>query len=386
MAEQRERPIWIRPDTSRPPPPLPPSYKTMLYPAYADRLSKNIPAENQMRDISLSRKSAEHVMFMNAKRKNYHKIRSANENQTRYCNICSEFIMPGDYTSSIVHHTHNSSKAYRISSPADRWGNYPCITCKSTPHSHKIGVRYPVLVSSSILINWQGIRSMSGYEGDEIHIDYQTIPGATVRELEHAFMAEYGNVHRAVDVLLVAGLNDILRGATDHEILEDIQHFRDSVKSISARSGELYQGSFAAATLPFPPKITVIKDAHRKIVNDRKDLMISLTSMIREFNRSGNHYPVIPTRLAPCFHTWGIRTKKSSTSFTGPRMLMEGWINHRLGSWRETKPKDMLHLDDSVRIRMGKTCLGYFKAIYRITECKAKSKNEGLMLLRFGTK
>ena len=125
-----------------------------------DRLSKNIPAENQMRDISLSRKSAEHVMFMNAKRKNYHKIRSANENQTRYCNICSEFIMQGDYTSSIVHHTHNSSKDYRISSPADRWGNYPCITCKSTPHSHKIGVRYPVLVSSSILNNWQGIRSM----------------------------------------------------------------------------------------------------------------------------------------------------------------------------------------------------------------------------------
>ena len=81
---------------------------------------------------------------------------------------------------------------------------------------------------------------MSGYEGDEIHIDYLTIPGATVRELEHAFMAEYGNVHRAVDVLLVAGLNDILRGAKESEILEDIQHFSDSVKSISARTGELY--------------------------------------------------------------------------------------------------------------------------------------------------
>ena len=64
---------------------------------------------------------------------------------------------------------------------------------------------------------------------------------------------------------------------------------------------------------------------------------------------------------------------------------MEDWITHRLGSWWDTKPKDMLHLDDSVRIRMGKTCIGYFKAIYRITKCKAKSKNEGLMLLRYGT-
>ena len=28
-------------------------------------------------------------------------------------------------------------------------------------HSHKIGTRYPVLVSSSILNNWQGMRSMA---------------------------------------------------------------------------------------------------------------------------------------------------------------------------------------------------------------------------------
>ena len=89
-------------------------------------------------------------------------------------------------------------------------------------HSHKIGTRYPVLVSSSILNNWQGMRSMNGYQGDDIHIDFITIPEATVRELEHAFMAEYGNVHRPVDVLLVPGLNDILRGATDSEIMEDI--------------------------------------------------------------------------------------------------------------------------------------------------------------------
>jgi len=59
---------------------------------------------------------------------------------------------------------------------------------------------------------------MNGYRGDEIHVDYIKIPGATVRKLEHAFMAEYSNVHRAVDMLLVGGLNDVLRGATDSEI------------------------------------------------------------------------------------------------------------------------------------------------------------------------
>jgi len=82
------------------------------------------------------------------------------------------------------------------------------------------------------------MRSLNGYQGDEIHIDYPTIPGATVRELEHTIMAEFGNGLRAVDVLLVAGLNDILRGAIGHEILEDIQQSSDSVRAISAKPGD----------------------------------------------------------------------------------------------------------------------------------------------------
>ena len=104
--------------------------------------------------------------------------------------------------------------------------------------------------------------------------------------------------------------------------------------------------------------ITVINDGHQKIVNDRQNLLISLTSKIREFNRFGDH-PIISTRLTQCFHTWGIRTKKLS-SFTDPRMLMEGWISHRFGAGQETKPKDMLHIDNDAKIRkgLGKTCFG----------------------------
>ena len=221
---------------------------------------------------------------------------------------------------------------------------------------------------------------MTGYQGDDIHIDYITIPGTTVSELEHAIMAEYSNVHRSVDVLLVGGLNDILRGATDSEIIEDISHFRNSVKSISAGTGDIYQGSFAAATLPFLPKITVKENDQRRIFNNRRDLMVTLTAKIRESNCSDIH-PIIPTRLAPCFHTWGIRTKKSS-HFTGPKSLTEGWLTHRMGQWRETKLNDMLHLEGNARIRMGRACIEYYKAIYRITECRARSKNEGLKLIR----
>ena len=58
-----------------------------LYPVYADKLSRNIPVEEQIKDISLSRKSGEHAMYINAKRIYYFSIRTANSNLEKYCEI-----------------------------------------------------------------------------------------------------------------------------------------------------------------------------------------------------------------------------------------------------------------------------------------------------------
>ena len=99
--------------------------------------------------------------------------------------ICSETrseIHPGG---KIVSHNHNSSLNYRISAPVDKWGS--CFTCEVTPHSHKVGMRYSVLVSSSFMNNWQGQSSANQYPGDDLHVDYITIPGATINDLNHAF-------------------------------------------------------------------------------------------------------------------------------------------------------------------------------------------------------
>ena len=39
-----------------------------------------------------------------------------------------------------------------------------------------------------------------------------------------------------------------------------------------------------------------------------------------------------------CFHTWGVRIMQHS-KVTGPANLMENFADHRLGSWKGTKPK-----------------------------------------------
>jgi len=158
----------ILPDTSIPPPPLPPAYKTFLYPAYTDKLSSAYPAEMQMRSISLNWKSGELAMLQSAKRSDHMKIRESNQHINRYCETCSEFTPGGDIKikPKIYTHLHNSSKNYRIQEvPSDVWGNYPCFTCSHTPHSCKIGIRYPVIVSS-ILNGWEGMRSFNSYQGD----------------------------------------------------------------------------------------------------------------------------------------------------------------------------------------------------------------------------
>ena len=157
-------------DVRRPPPSLPPAYGTFLYPSYADYLSPDKSIEQQMKSISMNRQSGEKTKFIDTKRRDYKSKRQAQAHIIKYCEVCSEYI--DDNKRVTVCHTHNSSKMYSMNPPTDSWGNYSCFTCKSAPHSSKIGLRYPVVVSSSILNNWQGRRTTNDSPGDDIHVDY----------------------------------------------------------------------------------------------------------------------------------------------------------------------------------------------------------------------
>jgi hypothetical protein len=59
---------------------------------------------------------------------------------------------------------------------------------------------------------------------------------------------------------------------------------------------------------------------------------------------------------------------------------MENLPKDRYNQWREDNPDEMLHLDDKTRLRMGRACIEYFKALYGITPCDAPNKPAGLLL------
>ena len=129
--KEKAQPVHTRralPDKSISPPPLPPAYKTLLYPACTNKLTSIYPVEMQMRSVSLNWKSGEQAMLKSSKRSDQMKIRESNQHINRYCETCYEFTPGGDINikPKIYTHLHNSSKNYRIqapSPPSDVWGN-----------------------------------------------------------------------------------------------------------------------------------------------------------------------------------------------------------------------------------------------------------------------
>ena len=138
--------------------------------------------------------------------------------------------------------------------------------------------------------------------------------------------------------MLVGGLNDILRGAIDTEIMQDIWDFNETVRNMCFSSSENYWSSFAAATLPFPPRLTVLLKDSRKNIKNRRKTLVNLNSSNPEMNRD-KHHPALPTQLALCFHTWGILTRKGK-KLVRPWYLLESWLTQRLSEWRKHKHKE----------------------------------------------
>ena len=348
------------PDTSRRPPMIPTAIGTALYPLTSLKLSKDLPVEVQMRASSLKRRKNEAVTFYQNKHPQYLEFRETHGDSQHYCSICSEFVTRKQPGMALYYHSHQSSLNFRLNSDHRRstWGEYFCPSCKVGFHYYKTGTRYPVLVTSSILKNWQGIRSMNGYEGDPLHIDQVGVAGASVEDLEHAFLAEYSHTDIPCDVLLVGGFIDLVRHRRPKQIIRDARDFKQSVLRVP-------DSSFAMSTLPLAPSISKLaNDRYNLVKEDLTRDIIRLNHMIMEMN---NEPGSMDTSRAPRFQTWGLQSTRSPRT-VGPRNLLETMRAHAQEDWREWRPANQLHLSDRVRIRMGKSTVRYFQAIYGILE------------------
>ena len=193
-----------------------------------------------------------------------------------------------------------------------------------------------------------------------------TIPGATTEDVRPALEAEFTGTYRCINVLDVMGLNGMLRGRTREQIIRDYTRLQNTVQALKPQEGE--ENSIVNATMIIPPKIV-----ERGGFQLQK--MVYINAIIMNMNQEQPQTK--PVNLAPKFHTWGIKGDRSCVNLARPRLLLAGPDQIRIGQWREAVDDRRLHPSDAARLRMGRTCVGYFLALYGITPCLVPTKEEG---------
>ena len=105
-------------------------------------------------------------------------------------------------------HRHFSSKKERVTKLCENPGDifYNCTLCGKT-HLTRDGERIPLIITSILLFEWFRYKPD---RNEEVHIDY-----IQIADLFLALRTEYSEANRPLDVLVIAGQEDILTTGTD---------------------------------------------------------------------------------------------------------------------------------------------------------------------------
>ena len=178
----------------------------------------------------------------------------------RRCDICSYNQLLGQ-EKRVIKHKHFSSKAVRECQGVEKQsGDYFCPTCKRVHTSLQTG-RLKICLSSSTLHEFWAPRGGAViYEGDAQHIDYITIPGAKIIDLVEAWKIEYFQERRGMDVFLIGGLNNIVKGYKPESIMRDYDHMVQVVKYQAEKFHPTIPNTCSIATLFYPPQLCWFPD------------------------------------------------------------------------------------------------------------------------------
>ena len=87
------------------------------------------------------------------------------------------------------------------------------------------------------------------YDGDQFHNERIFVTGATVSNIAHAINVAYFNLGKPIDLLICAGINDIIHGRSAIEIMYDLFILEEALEI------RLPTSTMAICTLPLPPMI-----------------------------------------------------------------------------------------------------------------------------------
>ena len=278
------------------------------------------------------------------------------------CGICS-YNQPYPAKGARVHHHHFSSLQLRKDAGVEASGEgYSCPSCKSR-HRPYTEDRIKLVVGDSTMHEFFAPEGYTAthYKGDLVHVDYLTIKGGYIHELIEAFMLEYEHHSQAkpLDVVLVAGYADLLRGHGRDFIYEGFQHFCDRVLSVGAKIAPNAKSTVAIASLMYPPKLAWFRDNGTEPYRyeNRKKKINWLNSKIDQLNLRNS------ITIYPGFHTYGLRVDNITTTDDHGVEVKQHTKSHRWGHWAEGPRREKFTLTTDRKFKMGQALNNYF--LYR---------------------
>ena len=272
------------------------------------------------------------------------------------CNICSGMQTPPRSRGPVYHH-HNSPRLSRILQRAEYSPSNPSYLCSSCQLTHPARESYGlnICVSTSQLHNFHQPRTPGVFcLPDTIHVDWVTIPGAVLSDLIQAWITDYKRERTPMRILVVAGLNDLLKGGDRVSVMAALRQFKEVVEL----NNQYHAGTpnqFAVAPLLLPPRLAWYEDnpppgPPLSYANRREEIQ-ALNLDIEQFNAQNGIANV------PHLNLLGARRYKLWYEDGTYRQV----THHRMGQWRENEDRfDKLHLNDAMRIRLSKMVQDYF--------------------------
>ena len=259
-----------------------------------------------------------------------------------------------------IYHTHYSSLSLRQITGAEETGvEYLCPSCKGR-HTPYPDSRVKLVLSDFTLHQFFAPPNHTGaqYVGDMIHVDYLTIPTACIEDLVLAFKLEYEqlNHQKPLDVLIVAGYNDLLQNKSRQHIMEGYRHLARLVQNLGKNKHPGATNSFAVASLLYPPRLSWFPDngPTPSFLTNYLEKIDWLNREIHDLNLS-NSVPEYPR-----FHTYGVRTDNTARHDRYGYLHQTHKKTHRWEHWAEQVKTSKLHLKPERIFKMGTAVNNYF--------------------------
>ena len=158
-----------------------------------------------------------------------------------------------------------------------------------------------------------------------------------------------------MDVVLIAGYNDLILGRSREDIMESFRQFSQLV--LDASTDQRDRNTVAICNMVYPPQIAWFPDNGPLPPNHRGNELLKL-EILNECILSLNMDNGITE--FPRLHKYGVRnyTKKWVDRYGQERHRQIR--RHRFEHWREEDPSRMLHLINEQRFKMGAAINKYF--------------------------